>query len=332
MDTKKRILTGDRTTGRLHLGHYVGSLQNRVRLQNEYDAFILLADVQGLTTHFQNPALIRDSIDQVALDNLAVGLEPERVTFVQQSQVGAIAELTVFYSMLVSVNALRHNPTIKTEARQYGYDDLTYGFLGYPVSQAADITFCNADLVPVGEDQLPHMEQTRKIVRRFNDLYGRSDPVLREPETLLSRTPRLAGLDGSSKMGKSLGNAIYLSDDAETVAGKVRAAVTDPSRVTARDPGHPEICTVSQYHRAFCPEEYDAICSQCRAGQIGCVSCKRRLADGLNRLLAPIRERRAYYEARPALVRDIVGEGSRKACAVGDETVRRVKDALHILL
>ncbi len=332
MESKRRILTGDRTTGRLHLGHYVGSLQNRVRLQNEYDTFILLADVQGLTTHFQKPALIHDSIYQVALDNLAVGLDPERVTFVQQSQIGAIAELTVFYSMLVTVNALRHNPTIKTEAGQYGYDDLTYGFLGYPVSQAADITFCNADLVPVGEDQLPHMEQTRKIVRRFNDLYGNGERILHEPETLLSQVPRLAGLDGNSKMGKSLGNAIYLSDDAETVAYKVRAAVTDPSRISVRDPGHPEVCTVNRYQQAFCPEEYEDLCAQCRSAQIGCAACKRRLAERLNALLDPIRNRRAAYEARLDQVRDIVQEGSRKAGMIGDETVRRVKDALHIRL
>jgi len=188
---KKRILTGDRTTGKLHLGHFIGSLQSRVKLQDEYDTLILLADVQALTTHFSNPQLINASIYDVAVDNLSVGLNPEKVTFVQQSQVPAIAELTVFYSMLVSVNSLRHNPTIKTEAKQYGYDDLTYGFLGYPVSQAADITFCNADLVPVGDDQLPHMELARKIVRRFNELYGET---LKVPKELLSDTPRLPGV------------------------------------------------------------------------------------------------------------------------------------------
>ena len=226
---KKRILTGDRTTGRLHLGHYVGSLQNRVRLQDEYETFILLADVQALTTHFNDPELINGSIYDVAIDNLSIGLDPEKVTFVQQSQVPAIAELTVFYSMLVSVNALRHNPTIKTEAKQYGYDDLSYGFLGYPVSQAADITFCNADLVPVGDDQVPHMEQARKIVRRFNDLYGETIKI---PKELLSETPRLAGLDGNSKMGKSIGNAIYLSDSEETVIDKVKSAITDTNRIS----------------------------------------------------------------------------------------------------
>lgn len=209
MSEKKRILTGDRTTGKLHLGHYVGSLQNRVKLQDEYESFILLADIQALTTHFENPELLEHSIYEVAMDNLSVGLDPNKITMVQQSRIPSIGELTVFYSMLVSVNSLRHNPTIKTEAANYGYNDMTYGFLGYPVSQSADITFCKANLVPVGEDQKPHMEMTRKIVRRFNELYGET---LVEPDTMLSDCPRLMGLDGNAKMGKSLGNAIYLSD------------------------------------------------------------------------------------------------------------------------
>ena len=193
MSEKKRILTGDRTTGKLHLGHYVGSLQNRVRLQDEYESFILLADIQALTTHFEHPELLEHSIYEVAMDNLSVGLDPNKVTLVQQSRIPSIGELTVFYSMLVTVNALRHNPTIKTEAANYGYSDMTYGFLGYPVSQSADITFCKANLVPVGEDQKPHMEMTRKIVRRFNELYGET---LVEPDMLLSDCPRLMGLDG----------------------------------------------------------------------------------------------------------------------------------------
>jgi len=229
---KKRILTGDRTTGKLHLGHFIGSLQSRVKLQDEYDTLILLADVQALTTHFSNPQLIDDSIYDVAIDNLSVGLDPEKVTFVQQSQVSAIAELTILYSMLVSVNSLRHSPTIKTEAKQYGYDDLTYGFLGYPVSQGADITFCNADLVPVGDVQLPHMELARKVVRRFNELYGETIKV---PKKLLSDTPRLPGVDGNSKISKSFGNAIYLSDAKDTVIVKIKSALTDKNRIAEAD-------------------------------------------------------------------------------------------------
>ncbi len=218
MDKRKRILTGDRPTGKLHLGHYVGSLQNRVALQDKYETFIIIADVQALTTNFDRPEKLKENVINVALDNLSVGLDPNIATLFVQSMIPEIAELTIFYSMFVTVNSLRHNPTIKTEMQQYGYDDMMYGFLGYPVSQTADITFCKADLVPVGEDQLPHMELSRKIVRRFNELYK---PVLVEPEALVSRVSRLVGLDGNSKMGKSLNNGIYLSDDAETVRQKI---------------------------------------------------------------------------------------------------------------
>ncbi|MDA3731873.1 tryptophan--tRNA ligase [Niameybacter massiliensis] len=332
MENKKRILTGDRTTGRLHLGHYVGSLQNRVKLQNDYETFILLADIQALTTHFKNPSMLKDSIYQVAIDNLSVGLDPNKVTFVQQSQIAAIAELTVFYSMFVPVNVLRHNPTVKAEAAQYGYDDLTYGFLGYPVSQAADITFCHADLVPVGEDQLPHMELTRKIVRRFNDLYGHGESILREPDALLSETPRFIGLDGGSKMGKSLGNAIYLSDSQEVIKQKINGAVTDPNRIRITDLGNPDICSVSQYHKAFNPGEYNNICDMCRSGKIGCVACKKQLGKALNDILEPVQTKRAYYEEHLDEVKEIVQTGSDKANQIGNETVRQIKEAMNIHL
>lgn len=327
MEQKKRILTGDRPTGKLHLGHYVGSLKSRVALQNEYDTFILIADIQALTTHFENPALINESIYNVTIDNLSVGLDPEVMTFVQQSQISSIAELTEFFSLLVTVNTLRHNPTVKTEAGQYGYDDLTFGFLGYPVSQSADITFCNADLVPVGEDQAPHMELTRKIVRRFNELYGETLTV---PDMMLSDCPRLVGLDGNAKMGKSLGNAIYLSDPADVVEQKVRQAVTDTTRISVKDPGHPDKCMVSQYHKVFNAEEYDNLCNMCQNAAIGCVACKKALVVKLNALLDPFREKRAYYEERLPLVRDIIMTGSEKANRVGNETVKRVKEAMHL--
>lgn len=328
----KRILTGDRTTGKLHLGHYAGSLQNRVRLQDEYDTFIILADIQALTTHFEQPELISKSIYDVAIDNLSVGLDPNKVTIFLQSKIGAIAELTVFYSMLVSVNSLRHNPTIKTEAKQYGYNDLSYGFLGYPVSQTADITFCNADLVPVGEDQLPHIEQGRKIVRRFNDLYGNGNIVIKEPHALISDTPRLIGLDGNSKMGKSLGNAIYLSDTIEEVNNKVKSAVTDKNRISIKDKGNPDICTVSKYHKVFSNDEYDNICEMCRGANIGCVACKNLLSKNINYLLAPVREKRAYYEENKKEVRDIILDGSKSANIIGNETIERVKKAMNIYM
>ncbi|MEA4963596.1 tryptophan--tRNA ligase [Lutispora sp.] len=328
----KRILTGDRTTGKLHLGHYAGSLQNRVKLQKEYDTFIILADVQALTTHFERPELINQSIYDVAIDNLSVGLDPDNITMLLQSKISAIAELTVFYSMLVSVNSLRHNPTIKTEASQYGYDDLSYGFLGYPVSQAADMTFCDADLVPVGGDQLPHIEQGRKIVRRFNSLYGKGKIIIKEPQALISNTPRLIGLDGNSKMGKSLGNAIYLSDTIEEVNEKVKSAITDKSRISIKDKGNPDICTVSKYHEAINHSEYENICEMCRNANIGCIACKDLLSKKINLLLAPFREKRVYYEGHKSKVRDIIIEGSKKANRIGNETIENVKKAMNIYM
>jgi tryptophanyl-tRNA synthetase len=326
----KRILTGDRTTGKLHLGHYVGSLQNRVKLQDEYDTFIILADIQALTTHFEQPELINKGIYDVAIDNLSVGLDPNKVTIFLQSKISSIAELTIFYSMLVTINSLRHNPTIKTEAKQYGYDDLSYGFLGYPVSQTADITFCNADLVPVGEDQIPHIELGRKIVRRFNDLYGNGSIIIKEPQALISETPRLIGLDGNSKMGKSLGNAIYLSDTVEDVNKKIKSAVTDKNRINVRDKGNPGICTVSKYHKAFNREEYGNICEMCKNASIGCVACKNVLSKKINFLLDPFREKRAYYEENIKEVREIILTGSQKANIIGNETVDAVKKAMSI--
>ena len=331
MNNRKRILTGDRTTGKLHLGHFIGSLKNRVKLQHEYDTIILLADIQALTTHFEKPELIKESVLDVAIDNLSVGLNPDKITIALQSQIPAIAELTVFYSMLVSVNVLRHNPTIKTEARQYGYKDLTYGFLGYPVSQTADITFCNAQLVPVGEDQLPHLELSRKIVRRLNELYGKGKSVLNIPEPLLSDTPRLIGLDGNSKMGKSLGNAIYLSDSEKTVAEKVKNSVTDTNRIALTDKGNPSVCSVSKYHKAFNQSEYDNICEMCRSASIGCVACKKNLSAKLNDMLAPIREKRSYYESNINLVKDYVRDGNKRANIIGNETLLSVKEAMGIL-
>jgi tryptophanyl-tRNA synthetase len=257
----KRILTGDRPTGRLHVGHYAGSLQNRVKLQHEYETFIIIADVQALTTHFEKPEMLLKNVFEIAIDNLSVGIDPSVSKIFIQSMIPQIAELTIFYSMFVSTNVLRHNPTVKTEAAQYGYEDLTYGFLGYPVSQAADITFCKADLVPCGDDQLPHIELARKIVRRFNTLYK---PVLTEPNALLGNCPRLPGIDGNAKMGKSLGNAIYLSDSSEEVALKIKNAKTDTNRITLKDKGNPDVCTVYQYHKAFNSLESDNIMEMCK--------------------------------------------------------------------
>ncbi len=336
----KRILTGDRPTGRLHLGHYVGSLKSRVELQKDYEEFILIADVQALTTHFENPELINESIYNVCMDNIAVGLDPEKVTFLQQSAIPSIAELTIFYSMLTTVNHLLINPTIKSESRNYGFGEndgeftydfskLTYGFLGYPVSQSADITFCNADLVPVGEDQIPHLEFTRKLVRRFNEMYGTEITV---PDYKLSEVPRLCGLDGNAKMGKSLGNAIYLSDPAEEVWNKIRMAVTDTNRISVKIPGNPDVCAVYQYHKAFNKEDVDNVCSMCKNAQIGCVACKKLLNEKMNAILDPIRERRHYYEEHKDVVRDIIKTGTAKANEIGNKTIAEIKEKMHVAI
>jgi len=327
MTDKKRILTGDRPTGKLHLGHYVGSVANRVKLQEEYDSYIIIADVQALTTNFDQPEnLSRDTL-QIAEDYLAAGLDPNISTIFIQSMIPEIHELAAYFAMFTSVNVLRHNPTVKSEAQQHGFSDMTYGFLGYPVSQAADITIFKANLVPVGEDQIPHLELTRKIVRRFNDLYK---PVLVEPEILIGEVPRLVGLDGKSKMSKSLDNAIYLSDTTAELRKKVMDAVTDPARIHKTDPGHPEICTVFAYHKVFNQPEVAQIECDCRQGGIGCVACKKKMTACLDGLLMPMRERRQPYIDNPELVKDILWDGTQRAHRVAKETMAEVREAMGI--
>ena len=261
MDTNKRIVTGDRPTGRLHIGHYFGSLKNRVKLQDEYESYILVADVQALTDNFNNPEKVRKNVREVVMDYLAAGIDPTKATIYLQSMIPEVAELTVFYSNLVTISRLQRNPTVKTEMAQkkeiFG-ESVTYGFLGYPVSQAADITALEGSLVPVGEDQLPLIEQCREIVRKFNSIYGE---VLIEPEAVLSNSKRIKGLDVNEKMGKSLGNAIYLSDPEEEVARKVMSAVTDPKRIKKDDLGNPDVCMVAYYHNLFSScEAIKAVC------------------------------------------------------------------------
>ena len=327
---KKRILTGDRPTGPLHLGHYVGSLAERIRLQHEYESYIEIADVQALTDNFDNPQKVRENVFEVALDYLAVGLDPHAVTIFIQSLVPQIAELTVFFANLVSVSRLERNPTVKEEMREKGMEEnVTFGFLGYPVSQAADIMVVNADLVPVGEDQAPMIELTRDIVARFNNIYGETFNM---PEILLGRVPRLPGTDGRSKMSKSLGNAIFLKDDARTVERKVMGMYTDPTRIRATDPGHVEGNPVFVYHDVFNPnkEEVEEMKRLYRIGGIGDVAVKRALVKALNEFLEPIRERRARYEAQPEYVREILMEGTRRTRQVAQETMRRVRAAMKI--
>lgn len=323
----ERMLTGDRTTGKLHLGHYVGSLKNRIDMQYKYESFILLADVQALTTHFERPKDIGRHLRQITLDYLAVGIDPEKATIFVQSLVPEIAELTIFYSMFITVNSLRHNPTVKSEAAERGYDQLYYGFLGYPISQAADITFCKATLVPVGEDQIPHIEQTRKIVRRFNELYA---PILVEPKAIVGQTPRLVGLDGKSKMSKSLGNAITLDATEQEVRERVQVAVTDPARIRKSDLGHPEVCPLFTYHEAFASETTNDIAFGCKSGTLGCVECKQRIAKKINELLDPMRDRRVAYEANPRLINEILLTGTSRAREIAKETMREVREAMGI--
>lgn len=328
MADKKRSLTGDRPTGRLHIGHYFGSLQNRVKMQEDdsIERFVMIADVQALTDNFNNPQKVRDNVYQVLLDYLSVGIDPEKTTIFLQSMIPELAELTVYYSNLVTIARLERNPTVKTEIAQkkdvFG-ESVTYGFLGYPVSQAADITAFEGELVPVGEDQLPLIEQCREIVRKFNSIYGET---LKEPKAVLSSNKRIKGLDGNEKMGKSLGNAIYLSDSEEEITKKVMGAVTDPGRIKKDDLGNPDICMVAYYHDLFTnPEDVKIVCQECREGKRGCVACKKQLAANIIKKLEPIREKRKYYEERPELLDEILINGTKKAQEIAKQTMKKVK-------
>ena len=330
---KKRILTGDRPTGRLHIGHYFGSIKKRIELQESglYDPYILIADVQALTDNFNNPEKVRKNVREVAIDYLSCGIDPEKTTIYIQSMIPETAELTVFYSNLVTIARLERNPTVKTEIAQkrelFG-ESVTYGFLGYPVSQAADITAFEGELVPVGEDQLPLIEQCREIVRKFNSIYGE---ILVEPKAVLSSEKRIKGLDGNDKMGKSLGNAIYLADSEEEITKKVMSAITDPNRIKKDDLGNPDICMVAYYHKLFSTkEEVEEVCKECREGKRGCVQCKKQLAKNIAEELKPIREKRAYYEAHPEEVDKILLEGTLKAQKVAKETMKKVKKAMKL--
>ncbi len=327
---KPRILTGDRPTGPLHIGHYVGSLRNRVALQRDYDTYILIADVQAMTDNFEQPQKVRDNVLEVALDYLAVGLDPQQSTFVVQSMIPEIAELTVFYLNLVTVSHLRQNPTVKTEIAQKGYgESVPAGFFVYPVSQAADITAFGAALVPVGEDQLPMIEQTREIVRRFNTLYA---PVLVEPKALVSETGRLPGLDGKAKMSKSLGNAMYLSDSADDVAQKVRSMYTDPNHLRVEDPGQIEGNTVFAYLDAFDPDKAGvaALKEHYQRGGLGDIKVKKHLLEVLEATFAPIRERRLAYAKDMGAVEQMVKEGTARGREVAAQTMQAARKAMRL--
>ncbi len=322
---KRRVLTGDRPTGPLHLGQYVGSLANRVRLQDEYDCFFIVADYQVLTDHLKETEQTEDFIKQVLLDWLSVGLDPEKSTFFIQSKIPEITELTMYFSMLVTLARLQRNPTVKEEFKASRLRSMSYGFLGYPISQAADILIVRPNLVPVGDDNLPHVEQTREIARTFNATFKEVFPV---PEPLVGEVPRLPGLDGQ-KMSKSMGNAIYLCDTSEEVRRKIGMAITDPARIRASDKGHPDICTVYKYHLAFNKVEALNIEQRCKQGSIGCVACKGNVAEKVNSFLEPIRAKRAFFEARPTMVKEAVQEGNRRTLQEARETMGLVREAMH---
>jgi len=326
----KRILTGDRPTGQLHLGHYVGSLQNRVRLQDEYDTYILIADVQALTDNFEHPENLEANIFEVALDYLAVGLDPEKIKIVVQSMVPELTELTIYFMNLVTVATLERNPTVKEEIKQRNFvKGVPVGFWSYPISQAADIAIFKADLVPVGEDQLPMIEQTREIVRRFNRLYGK---VLIEPRAMLGAVARLPGTDGGAKMSKSVGNCIYLGDPSEVVRKRVMSMFTDPKRIHPTDPGTVEGNPVFTYHDVFNPnkEEIEDLKERYRKGTVGDVEVKQKLFEALETFLAPIRQRRQELAAKPQRVYEIIVEGTRQGRALAQATMAEVRHAMKI--
>lgn len=328
---KHVILTGDRPTGPMHLGHYVGSLLARVQLQDEHDQFVIIADMQALTDNAANPGKVRENILEVALDYLAVGLDPKRTTIFIQSLVPELAELTMYYLNLVTLARLQRNPTVKDEIRLRGFGgNIPAGFLCYPVSQAADITAFKADLAPVGADQTVMIEQTVEIVRSFNRIYGCS--VLVEPKALLSAVPRLPGTDGKGKMSKSLGNAIYLGDSAETVRDKVRRMFTDPVHLRVEDPGRVEGNPVFAYLDAFDPdkERLAAMKGRYSRGGLGDTEVKRRLLEVLLPQLDIIRGRRKEFARDPAEVMAMLGEGSKKARAVAARTLAEVRRAMHL--
>ena len=331
---KKTILTGLRPTGNLHLGHFFGAAQNWLTLQDDYNFYLEIADVQALTDNFDNPEKVRHNLKEITMDLLSIGLDPNKVNFFIQSKIPEIAELTVFYSNLVTIARLHRNPTVKAEVAQkkelFGNEgeSITYGFLGYPVSQAADITAFDGELVPVGEDQLPLIEQCREIVRKFNNIYGE---VLKEPDSLLSENKRIKGLDGNDKMGKSLGNAIYLVDNEETITKKIMSAVTDPNKIKKDDPANPDVCMVYYYHKLVNDKEsISTICNECKKGERGCVACKKELISRMNEFLSEFRNRRKQYEENPELVDKILNDGTNKAREKATEQLKKVKQAMKI--
>jgi len=329
MTVKGRVLTGDRPTGKLHLGHYVGSIANRIRLQDEYECFFIIADLHTLTTRPEREhiAQLGENIHEMVLDYLSAGIDPNKSAIFLQSAVPETYELNLYFEMLTTVPRLERVPSIKDMAQAAFLDAMPFGLLGYPVLQAADILLPRATLVPVGKDNESHVEVTRELARRFNFLYGEVFPV---PDVLVGDVPSLIGTDGQAKMSKSLNNAIFLSDDEKTVNEKVRAMYTDPARIRADIPGKVEGNPVFIYHDAFNPnvDEVNDLKERYAQGKVGDVEVKRKLAAAINHFLTPFRERRAQYEGKPALVKEVIQAGTARARVEAAETMRRVRDAM----
>jgi tryptophanyl-tRNA synthetase len=328
MTVKKRILSGMRPTGPLHLGNFHGALDNWISMQDQYDCFFFIADWHALTSDYENPGNISRFVQEMMIDWLSAGLSPDKCTLFVQSNVVEHAELFLLLSMITPVPWLERNPTYKDQIIQLENKDLsTFGFLGYPVLQAADIIMYKANGVPVGVDQVPHIEITREIARRFNYLYGNVFP---EPEAILTQTSKILGLD-RRKMSKSYNNAIYLSDLPEDIRSRVSTMITDPNRARRKDPGNPEVCNVFEFHKLYSPQTtVTEIDGHCRSAEIGCVECKKIMAENLITALAPIQERRRYFQDRPEMVQEIIVSGNQKAKDVARQTMQEVRSAIHI--
>lgn len=325
---KKRIVSGMRPTGKMHLGHLHGALLNWKHLQQEYDCFYFIADWHALTSEYANPAIIRESTRDIIMDWMSVGLDPEVCTFFIQSSIKEHAELHLIFSMITPLPWLERNPTYKEQLKQLTQRDVyTYGFLGYPVLQAADILMYKANGVPVGEDQAPHVELTREIARRFNSLYG---TVFPEPDVILTPTSKLLGMD-RRKMSKSYGNAIFLTDSNEEIERKVMQMITDPQRARKTDPGDPDICNVYSFHEIYSEKDLvSRIDKECRVAEVGCVECKKMMAENLKKGLQPIKERRKELEADVKKVDDVIEEGNRRSRIIASATMEQVREAVKI--
>lgn len=322
------VLSGMRPTGKLHIGHLEGVLKSYVEMQDKYKAFYMVADWHALTTNYEKPEDVSENIIDMFKDWLSVGMDPAKATMFVQSAVKGHAELYLLLGMLTPVPWLERNPTYKEVRKELKDIDLsTYGFLGYPVLQAADILIYNADKVPIGEDQRPHLELTREIARRFNYLYGK---FFREPQEILTEMPKLPGIDGR-KMSKSYNNAIFLSDPAEMIEEKVRQMFTDPKKIRKNDKGHPDNCVVCAFHKIYNTAAYQNIIDECKRGQRGCVDCKMELAKKLNERLEPIRQKRMEIEKKPDYIKDVMLKGNKNACKVSEETMMEVRKLMKLI-